>query len=143
MATTTIPTTHEFTIDEIGDTSAERFQGKFSLKLPITHREQLRRDELRRAYLGQFTQSAASPRASNQAELFAEINVRITDVAKGCPSWWKDNEMGLELMDDNIILAINNELSKGLMERDKLVKEAIEATRKEIKGLAGTVAATV
>ena len=91
--------------------------------------------------MGQFTQSAASPRAANQADLFSEINVRITDVQKGCPSWWRDHDMGLDLVDDNIILAINNELSKGLLERTKLVQEAIDATRKDVKGLAGTVAA--
>jgi hypothetical protein len=136
-----LPATHEFTVDEIGEVSAERFQGKFSLKTVLTHREQLRRDELRRAYLGQFTQSAASPRAVNQADILSEINVRITDIQKGCPSWWRDHEMGLDLVDDSILVAINNELSKGLLEREKLVKEAIEAARKDLKTLSGAVAA--
>lgn len=130
-----IPSVHEFTIDEVGESSAEKFTGKFALKTVLTHREQLRRDELRRAYLGGFS-ATPSPRASNQAELFAEINVRISG-DKGCPSWWKDADMGLELQDDNIVLAINKELNKGLEERDKAVKAAIEEARKGVKALAG------
>ena len=131
-----IPNVHEFTVDEFGDTSAERFQGKFSLKTVLTHKEQLRRDELRRAYLGSFNQATPSPRAANQAELFAEINSRIVDLQKGCPSWWKDADMGLELQDDNVVMAINKKLNEGLELREKAVKEAIAEARGDIKALA-------
>jgi uncharacterized protein YnzC (UPF0291/DUF896 family) len=129
-----IPTVHEFVVDEVGDTTAQKFQGKFALKTVLTHKEQLRRDELRRLYLGSFTQSAnPSPRAANQAELFSEINARITGDKGSAPSWWTDADGGLELSDDNIVLAITTELNKGIAERQKLVQDAIKAARGELK----------
>lgn len=129
-----IPDVHEFTIDEYGDVTAERFQGKFSLKTVLSHREQLRRDELRRLYLGAFNQADPSPRANNQSDILSEINIRI-DGDKGCPSWWKDADMGLNLKDDSILKVINEQLNQGILERQKKVKEAIAEARGELKSL--------
>jgi hypothetical protein len=129
-----IPGVHEFVVDEIGDTTAVKFQGKFALKTVLSHKEQLRRDELRRLYLGSFSQNAApSPRAANQAELFSEINARITGDQGSAPSWWVDADGGLDLKDDNVVLAITTELNKGIAERSKLVADAIKAARGELK----------
>jgi hypothetical protein len=130
-----IPSTVEFVVDEIGDVTAQRFQGRFVLKTVLSHKEQLRRDELRRLYLGAFNSSSPSPRAANQAELFADINVRITaDKAySGCPNFWKDADMGLDLSDDNVLVAINRELEKGIADRAAAVQEAIKAARGDVK----------
>jgi len=128
-----IPSQCEFTIDEIGENTADPFRGRFTLKTILTHKEQLRRDEMRRLYLGSFSQVAPSPRAANQAELFADINIRIVG-DKGCPSWWRDADMGLDLKDDAPVLAIVKELNKGIAEREAAVKAAIEEARKDLKG---------
>jgi hypothetical protein len=129
-----IPDNTEFTVDEWGDTTAEHLQGKFDLKLVLTHKEQLARDELRRLYIGSFNSATPSPRASNQAELFAEINIRIRG-DKGAPSWWKDAEMGLLLKDDNIVMSINTKLNDALKDRDEKVKKAIAEARGDVKTL--------
>lgn len=129
-----IPEVHEFTIDEYGDVTAERMQGKFSLKLSLTHKEQLRRDELRRLYLGSFNEAAPSPRALNQADILSDINIRI-DGAKGCPEWWRQADMGLNLKDDSVLRALNEQLEKGLAERAKAVKDALAEARGELKTL--------
>ena len=44
--------------------------------------------------------------------------------------------MGLELQDDNVVMAINKKLNEGLELREKAVKEAIAEARGDIKALA-------
>lgn len=133
---TSIPSVYEFTVDLIGDMSAQKFQGKFTLKTVLTHKEQLHRDELRRLYLGSFNQAQPSPRAANQADVFSDINARLVDfTVKNCPSWWKENDMGLGLMDDNVIMAIHDGMEKGIAERKTLLEAAIAEVRGEVKTL--------
>jgi hypothetical protein len=132
---TTIPKSHEFTVDVVGDSSAEVFKGKFDLKTVLSHGEQLRRDELRRFYLGANNNTTPTPRAASQAEVLAEINSRING-EKGAPSWWAQAQGGLSLVDDNVLRAINDGLDEGLAKRAAAVKEAIAEARGEVKTLA-------
>ncbi len=128
-----IPSIHEFTVDVIGDQSGERFAGKFCAKTTLTHREQLRRDELRRMYLGSFAGSApASPRAENQAMIFAEINIRLSG-DKAAPNFWRDSDGGMDLLDDNVIQAVYKGVQEGIEARQKALADAIKDARKDIQ----------
>lgn len=108
-----------FTINITGESTGEVFKGTFKAKVRLSHRDELRRDELRRKLLGP-TPDAASKRAQNQAELIADLSVRLTET----PKWWSTVDGGLDLEDDNVLIGIWEECTR-------LEKEAIERVLKE------------
>lgn len=114
MVIETVP----FSINVVGDTSGELFRGDFEAKPRLSHRDELFRDRIRRQHLGQDPQFA-SPRAINQAAVFANLDVRLTK----WPKWWSEVGNGLDLADDNVLAAVMDECLR-------IEKEAQEKTRK-------------
>lgn len=90
--------TEKFTVDVVGDVTGKTWKGLFTTKLRLSHRDQLRQDEIRRELLGKGAEHA-SQRALNQAEIFSFLTIHIT----AAPSWWEQNGGGLDLDDDNVV----------------------------------------
>jgi hypothetical protein len=92
--------------------------GLFTVKLLISNSDKLREDQLRRQHLGS-NPAAADTEAADIAYAYAFCAVRLTDA----PQWWKDANGGLDLLDTNILIEVNN------LAYEK-VKEAKEARQK-------------
>jgi hypothetical protein len=84
-----------------------------------SHIPQLMLDQKRRELLG-ANPDAASARARNQAEIFAQLFVRLSDA----PKWWSESGYGMDLVDDNIMV----EVFGGAM---KVEEEAMAAIKKK------------
>lgn len=121
--------TVNFSISLIGNVTGEKWVGEFTTKLRLSHRDQLARDRISRELLGDTRPDFASPRAINQANIFSDLRVRLTQA----PAWWKESAEGLDLEDDNVVAEVYNKALK--FENDELLKlkENAEKAEKELK----------
>lgn len=113
-----------------GETTGEEFAGTFTVKVILTHGEQIAVDALRRDMLG-ARPTDATRRAYNQADLLSECQVRILE----SPSWWSGNGNGMGLFDDNVlrevynkVVAVEETFKKEIQDRVKAAKEDIAKT---------------
>jgi len=97
----------EFSVHVVGETSGETFSGKFKVKDRLSHRDKLMRDERRRVILGSKSDEAPVW-AQKYAEVFSQLDIRVIEA----PSWWKENGLGLDLEDDNVIVEVYNKTMK-------------------------------
>lgn len=113
----------KFSVDTEGEVTGKTWKGMFSTKVRLSHRDQLRQDEIRRDLLGKNPESA-SPRANNVAEVFSFIAVHVVE----SPQWWSMHANGLELEDDNVVGEVYEKIAKIKLEaQDKLKKDAESA----------------
>jgi hypothetical protein len=115
----------------IGETSGEEFVGTFKALPVLTHFQQLRLDEIRREFLGSNPMGATA-RAQNQAMIFAELAVHLTDA----PIWWKESNSGQNLYDDNVVAAVYAGLGKVREEFQADLKKRTEAAKKDLEQVA-------
>lgn len=115
----------KFTIDVKGETTGEVWKGLFKAKVRLSHRDQLKQDEIRRELLGTNPENA-SPRAKNQAEIFSALAVHILEA----PDWWHRAGEGFDLEDDSVIGAVYDGIIKARNDaQEALIKEAEEAKK--------------
>lgn len=118
----------KFSINVTGENTGEKWAGVFTTKLRLSHRDQLRMDQIRRDLLGPNA-ATASPRAQNQADVFSEIAIHIVDA----PQWWKMQGDGLDLEDDNVISTIYGEIMKAKTEARKKFDDEATAAKAELE----------
>lgn len=94
---------HTFTLNEIGEDTGEKFVGDFKCKKRLSHRDQLRKDQVRRDLLG-GQPGVPTERALSTSMIISELAVRVLKA----PKWWAEVGEGLDLMDDNIIGLIHD-----------------------------------
>lgn len=116
-----------FTVNVTGANTGEEYKGVFKAKPRLTHRDALRRDQLRRELLG--TGENAGVAAVNIADIFSKIWVHVTDA----PSWWKDAGSGLDLTDEEPIVEVYEAVVKMEKEAIEAVKKQAESAQKELK----------
>jgi hypothetical protein len=114
-----------FTIDEIGETTGDKFPGVFKVKTRLSFRDALERDKIRRALLGEQPEGA-SVRAANISEIFSELAVRIVDA----PSWWTNSSNGMDLSDDNVIRAVADATMKAAAEAASALKKGADEAKR-------------
>jgi hypothetical protein len=114
----------EFSVAVKGETTGEEFKGVFKAVARLSHRGNLRRDQIRRDLLGMRPEDADAG-ALNVALVFSKIYVHVTET----PSWWKDSKDGLELLDDSPVAAVYENVMR-------LEREAIEAVQAKAKAVA-------
>ncbi len=90
-----------FSIDVVGEITGTKWAGVFKCKTRLSHRDALKRDQVRRGLLGPNPE-AASVRAIDVADILSEASVRLVDF----PSWWGASGDGLDLEDDNVLSAV-------------------------------------
>ncbi len=117
-----------FTIKVVGESTGTNWSGVFKTKLRLSHKDQLRRDQLRRELLGDKAEQA-SGRAQNQAEIFSEIAVHLID----SPQWWKVSDGGLDLEDDVVVKTVYDEILKAKADAAKKLSDAGEAAKAELQ----------
>jgi hypothetical protein len=117
----------KFTVTITGETSGETWRGEFAAKPRLSHRDQLARDRIRRELLGPDGTNAV-PRAHNQAEIFSQLAVRLTEA----PKWWSEAGNGLDLDDDNIVAEVYSQVMRIEQEAFERVKKAAEDAKAEL-----------
>ena len=119
-----------FSISVIGDLSCETYRGDFRAVKFLTHRQQLLLDQRRRDILGNNSESA-SPRAQNQAHILASVFVRITEA----PTWWKESNSGLDLIDDNVLIEVFENAMRIENETVSEIRAKAERAQESIKSM--------
>lgn len=128
--------TRPFEIHLTGEISGKLWDGKFSSKVRLSHREYMLEDQHRRMLLGDRAEYA-SLRVQNAAIIFSTIASHLV----GAPEWWTANRNGEDLEDENIIQAVYDHVirieNEWLEERKKQAGEAkveLKETLAEMKG---------
>jgi hypothetical protein len=96
-----------FTINIKGEKTGEDYRGVFEVKLNLSHRESLVKDQRRRELLGPKPE-AADKEARNIAYVFAKLFVHITKA----PSWWVESDGGVDLRDEAPIMEVLKKLEE-------------------------------
>lgn len=119
----------EFTISVVGEKTNTTWHGAFKAKPLLSHRDELIRDARRRELLGGVNPQFADPRQLNQADIFAELAVRLVSA----PSFWADNGGGLDLLDDNVVAEVYKQAIK--IETDALadIKKKAEEAQAQLR----------
>lgn len=94
--------TATFSVSMDGDRTGTKWHGEFTVKTLLSHRDELRRDQIRRELLGGVNPEFASIRSLNQADVFSDLAVRIIK----SPTWWNEAAGGLDLSDDNVVATV-------------------------------------
>lgn len=119
-----------FTIHETGDYTDQTWSGEFRAKKRLSHRDQLRKDQIRRELLG-GQPGTATDRALSTAMILSELAVRLTK----SPAWWTEAGNGIDLEDDNVIGRVYDEALKverdAAEEKKKKAEKIQEAMRAE------------
>jgi len=113
----TTPNEHSFEISTVGNVSGETLKGKFTCKIRLSHIDRLRKDQLRREFLGTINPDGASSEALYVATAISELKVRLTKT----PAWWTEAKDGLDLEDENVII----EVFTKAVEAEKNAREAV------------------
>jgi len=124
-----------FSVDVKGESTQQQYSGVFKVRLLLTHRQKLQKDEMKRQLLGVAPENPSQD-AFKTAIIFSKIWAHLVEA----PSWWKDAGNGIDLLDeapvDDVIsklAAMEEELNKSLSkEGDKAKEELTEIAKKTV-----------
>lgn len=119
MANQLPPNAAPFSIHVVGDKTDKTFKADFVTTKILSHRQRLMKGELERQYIGPTNPQHADPDDRRRAEILATINSALLTPV---PQFWRESGMGLDLLDDNVVL----EVWAGVLKVQADVAEAIE-----------------
>jgi hypothetical protein len=111
--------TFSFSISERGESTGETFNWSFTAKRRLSIRDRITKDSIRRQLVGERPETA-EPATIMRAEMLAQLQVSLTV----SPKAWRDAGNGLDLFDDNVIIAV---YEKVMEEQNKAVEQAEKA----------------
>jgi hypothetical protein len=114
--------------DEVGQTTKERYSGRFVIKTLLSARDQLNADAFRRKQLGEDPDNADRVLKA-WAGMVAQIYVRVIEA----PKWYYSTDYGLELKDYEIVNKLFEKTVEIDAETRKEIAEEAEGARKELK----------
>lgn len=117
----------KFSVDLEGEISGKTWKGMFSTKIRLSHRDQMRQDELRRDLLGKNPEHA-SPRAQNAAEVFSFVMTHLVET----PQWWSMNGNGLDLEDDNVVGEVYGKIIEIKVKAQEKLKADADAAKGDL-----------
>lgn len=97
-----------------GDVTGESWHGTFSAKAVLSFAELMRRDKIKREFIGPQAE-AADPEVIAYATMLADLSVRLVEV----PTWWQ----GSNHSDTNLLMAIWKEVSRIAAEHAKAIEQ--------------------
>lgn len=97
------PNAERFSIHVVGDKTEQLYKADFTTTQILSHRQNLANDRLLREYLGGENPKYASEDARQRASFLADINSAILNPI---PQFWREKGMGLDLLDDNVLMEI-------------------------------------
>jgi hypothetical protein len=119
----------KITVKVTGMLTGQEWAGEFEFYRVLTHRQQLEKDRTRREFLGAFSE-AVDPNTFGRANAFADLKVRVISA----PSWWENSNGGLDLIDDEVLLAVFEAVLKN---ENEFVAERMKKVADAKKDLAG------
>lgn len=120
-----------FSVDIKGSVTKTNYSGVFKVRPLLSHRDKLRRDEMKRQLIGGFPDST-SVSAMRIAEIFSKIWAHTVDA----PSWWKDSGNGIDLLEDDPVEEVINKILEIEREALGIVEEEGEKAKKELTEMA-------
>ena len=122
-----------FSVDVEGSMTKNSYKGVFKIRPLLSHRDKLRRDELKRQLIG-ATPDGTGVAALRTAEIFSKIWVHLTE----SPSWWRDAGNGLDLIDEEPVVAVIDKIVE--MEQEVMggISKEGEEAKKELVEIAKT-----
>jgi hypothetical protein len=111
-----------------GENTGDIWTGTFRAKKRLSHRSQLKKDQIRRDLLGQQA-GQSTERAQSTAMILAELSVRLTKA----PPWWSESDNGLDLADDNVIGVVFDKAMAIEAEAIAEIKKKAEAAKAEMR----------
>lgn len=114
-----------FPVDVEGSVTKTGYKGVFKIRPLLSHRDKLRRDEMKRQLVGAMPDGTGIA-AMRTAEIFSKIWAHVVEA----PSWWKDAGNGLDLIDEEPVVAVIDKIVE--MEQEvmgTLSKEGEEAKK--------------
>lgn len=115
-------------IHVVGDVTGETYTGDFSFKPFLSCNDRIRADRIRRELLG-ANADEASEGASDRAWMVGQLAIRTTK----SDDWWKSKEGGLQLIDENVLVAVYEAAMK--VEKDAVAR--VKAKSDEAKKTLG------
>jgi len=112
-------------VDVVGDVSEVRYVGVFKIKTRLSHRDSLRKDQIRRELIGTHSESVSN-QAFSIAEAFSIISAHVVDA----PQWWIAAGNGMDLEDNNVVEKVLKEI-EGAKKIDVDARKAKTATDKK------------
>lgn len=122
-----------FSISIEGEVTGEKWTGDFSAKKRLSHRDALRKDQVRRELLG-AQPGEPSDRALSIAVILSELSVRLTRT----PRWWSEKNGGLDLDDENVLAEVYQKAIDIEVQDAKQRKEKAEEAIKEMRASVGS-----
>lgn len=117
-----------FNISIVGETTKEKWLGKFRAKTVLSHRDYIKKDQERRRLLGSMG-GEPDDRCRNISLIVSELSVRLVEV----PKWWVETDGGLDLLDDNVLANVFNEAMRVEKEAYEEKQKQAEAAKEELK----------
>jgi hypothetical protein len=111
-----------------GETTEEVFEGVFTAKVKLSHREVLRQDEIYRNTLG-MKPAEASEYAAAIAQNIAYLTVRLTKA----PPWFTESTNGLDLKDENVLAKVTEVVASAVTAEHTEHAKAAEEKQKALK----------
>ena len=117
-----------FSIKITGDSTGEIWTGDFRAKKRLSHRDNLKKDAVRRELLG-AQPGTPTDRALSTAMILSELSVRLLKA----PKWWTEKGEGMDLEDDNIIGTVFDEAMKVEREAQEALKKKAADAQAELR----------
>jgi hypothetical protein len=119
-------------VDVVGELTKRSYAGVFKIKPLLSHRDRLQRDEFKRQLLGSNSESNVSQEALKSALIFSKIWVHTIE----SPSWWKDSNNGLDLIDEEPVVALLDKILGIEIELVGKTEKEAESAKKELTDIA-------
>lgn len=119
----------DFSVVCKGEVSGKEYDGLFTAKTSLSFRERLREDEIYRVTLG-ANPNDASPFAQSVAQALSYLAVRVMGEM---PTFWRDCNGGVDLKDDNVLVAVHKACVDAIDAEYKRFREEGQAAKEELK----------
>ena len=119
----------DFSVVCKGETSGKEYDGLFTAKTSLSFRERLREDEIYRVTLG-VNPNEASPFAQSVAQALSYLAVRVTGEI---PAFWKECNGGVDLKEDNVLIAVHKACVDAIDAEYKRFREEGATAKEELK----------
>lgn len=117
-----------FTLHVVGEVTGKTWSGEFRAKKRLSHRDHLRKDQVRRELTG-GAPGAVDERAYSTAHVLSNLAVRLTK----WPEWWDSCGQGLDLEDDKVLRILHDKALEIEAEAAEAKKKAAEEAQAEMR----------
>lgn len=131
MAQKEDPTLVAFDIHVVGDETGETWTGRFKIKTVMSKLDECRQDNFYRFYIGENNPQFVSPQVLNIAQILSQLRVRTVE----SPKWWEESALGENLLDDNLLQAVYDGMTKAVKARRDSREKAAKAAQDGLRDL--------